>query len=194
MKYFKLESISNPEYISKINEEDIDSIRELYKMNNIIRIKDYDYLFEHNIINNAYKFYYNKKFNNIKKQDNTYIGVAEGTNPYNVLIEFDENHIIKKSTCTCPYYIDTKENCKHIYALLLELINKNTRDKLKNMIKKELNNIVDIEYPNYINNIKNRYLNEDNTDKLMIYYNDLIDIKEEVKPIKRKNGTLIVKL
>ena len=104
-------------------------------------------------------FYYKKTFSDFKKYVNKYTVVANGTNQYNVLIEYDDNN--------------------------------NTN----------------------LNIIKNKYKYETNTDTLLLYYEAIKDIRRiinninkgigknlagsiyyDIKHIKRKNGTIKVKL
>ena len=217
MNYFKVDNKNLKEYDIRIDEV---KLKESYKNNNLIRLYDYDNLFKDNIRHNGYDFYYKKTFSDFFKDGNKYTAIANGTNQYNVLIEFDDGNQMKTSSCTCPYYLENNENCKHIYALIIEISNKYTRSKLINMIQKELNDIkkykndLNIDcYISIINDVEEKYKFEINTDYLLKYYERIKDINRilknieegfdkkiagsvyfNIKPIKRKNGTIKINL
>lgn len=80
----------------------------------------YDDLFEIQIRRRGETYFSEKKIRNVKQDGNLYTCQADGTDVYNVSLEFDNSNRIIHSSCTCPYYADKQKNCKHIYALLIK--------------------------------------------------------------------------
>ncbi len=101
----------------------------------------YDNLFEIQIRRRGETYYSEKKIKNIRQDGNLYTCQADGTDIYDVLLEFDDNNKIINSHCTCPYYTDKKKNCKHIYALLINAKCEENPLKILNEITKYSNNL-----------------------------------------------------
>lgn len=104
----------------------------------------YDDLFEIQIRRRGETYYSEKKIRNVKQEGNLYTCQADGTDVYDVSLEFDSNNKIIHSSCTCPYYMDKKKNCKHIYALLINAKCEENLVKILDEISKYSNNLSDM--------------------------------------------------
>ena len=80
----------------------------------------YDYLFSNIIKSRGVGYHLIERVKDIHKSNNKVFSIVEGTKPYNVSIEFDNDNI-KDVHCECIYHKDTDKYCKHVYALLLSL-------------------------------------------------------------------------
>lgn len=80
----------------------------------------YDHLFLDNIRERGLIYYRFNKINNYCENDNQCNCNIIGANNYNVTLEINDGDIT--GSCTCPYYLDNNDNCKHIYALLLKYL------------------------------------------------------------------------
>ena len=111
----------------------------------------YDYLFSNIIKSRGVGYHLIDRVKDIHKSNNKVFALVEGTKPYNVSIEFD-NDIIKDVHCECIYHKDTDKYCKHVYALLLSLKMIYEKEKLIRIykinyekictIKKEINKVL----------------------------------------------------
>lgn len=111
----------------------------------------YDYLFSNIIKSRGVGYHLIDRVKDIHKSNNKVFAIVEGTKPYNVSIEFD-NENIKDVHCECIYHKDTDKYCKHVYALLLSLKMIYEKEKLIRIykinyekicaIKKEINKVL----------------------------------------------------
>lgn len=79
----------------------------------------YDNLFNEKIRQRGIEYYRKDKVEIIEESNSLVKALVQGTSNYNVEIKFDDNHKIISTQCSCPYYKDKKQNCKHIYATIL---------------------------------------------------------------------------
>ena len=128
--------------------------KELKEKLGLFDIDVYDNLFEPQIRTRGFSYFADNKLEKISGA-NKWTCVAKGTKDYNVMVAFDNDQITYTS-CSCPYYLEDKKNCKHIYALLLEAKSKpnipiikeamlNFSSNLKRMFKEEIKYINDYE-------------------------------------------------
>lgn len=156
---FKETSFTN----EKVNEN---FIKEKF---NLVDMSQYDKLFENKIIPRGISYYNQDKITNVVENENKYTCIANGTKDYTVKLTFDtnDNTILKKASCTCPYFSENNANCKHIYAALLKV---KCGDSIKTLIEESNNTIEAIKTmlnnaEKYINNhrFENKYHNEFNS-------------------------------
>ena len=107
---------------------------------NIFDKNIYDNLFPVQIRNRGEKYYLEDKIKYFKKNDNNYSCIVRGTKNYNVKLKIENNNIIS-SNCTCPYYSEEKQNCKHIYALLYKIKCSENKEKIISSINNQISNI-----------------------------------------------------
>ena len=116
---------------------------------------------------------------------------------------------IEEASCTCPYFADKNNNCKHIYALLYKVKCSNNKEVIINEIKQNLESIKKMiknsqdyidrnkshftsaaiqEHYNYTHyydwtfkNIESKMNNSTLEDTLLKYLEDLIRISSELK-------------
>ncbi|MBE6140950.1 MAG: SWIM zinc finger family protein [Firmicutes bacterium] len=127
----------------------------------------YNDLFDEEIISSGKKYYIERKLKNVIQKDNQCSCITSGSKSYKVSIKFDKKDInrIEATTCTCSNYSVKHINCKHIYALLLNV-------KCEENILKIITAITD-----YINKMTKMLDNTsnyifDNQNKLNISEND----------------------
>lgn len=112
----------------------------IIKESKIIDFSDYNILFDDFVIKRGNKLFKDNKIKQLKISNNKYSCTIEGTQVYKLFIEFDENNNINKMKCNCPYY-EKGNNCKHLYALLIETKLKDNYDKLIILKNKKLNKL-----------------------------------------------------
>ena len=95
-----------------------DIIKRILKDLKLNDLNKYNEEFDYNSIRKGMRLFENNKVGDIKRDDYKYSSTVEGTEIYNVEIEFTTFNNIKSMSCTCPYYKEG-HNCKHIYALIL---------------------------------------------------------------------------
>lgn len=88
---------------------------------NLLHIK-YKNLFAPQIIYRGDEYYRHGHITKCFKSNNNFFSKVIGTDDYTVRIELEEDNI--KMSCDCPY----GENCKHEYATLLAIDNKNYKE------------------------------------------------------------------
>lgn len=159
--------------------------------------------------NDAIKYY--------KNTDNRHTCTVKGNEDYKVSVTFKDNtDELEKVSCTCSYYADKNNYCKHIYALIYKIKCSGNKDKLINEIRENLNSIKTMinnsqnyidrnrshfsdlviqEYSRYIhaydwqfNNIESKLNNKTLEDTLIGYLEQLIHISSELK--EKINKTL----
>lgn len=81
----------------------------------------YDGLFRPLIRERGESYCSDGKIRDLKKTGTHYSCIVKGTADYNVELSFGDNDKIASMSCTCPYYTERKQNCKHIYALLYKV-------------------------------------------------------------------------
>ncbi len=81
----------------------------------------YDGLFRPLIRERGEAYCSDGKIRDLKKTGTHYSCIVKGTADYNVELSFGDNDKIASMSCTCPYYTERKQNCKHIYALLYKV-------------------------------------------------------------------------
>ncbi len=159
------------DYYSDLSDESLKQILNIFN-------KDYyDNLFPIQIRNRGESYYDDGRIKKIKHQENKYTCIVEGTTEYDVLIEFyGSTDTIKNMKCTCPYFADHNNNCKHIYALLYKIkCHQNKKEIIKeiqeniNGNKQMLNN-----FQIYLNKRKNVF-----TDKMLKRYYEYIHRYDE---------------
>lgn len=112
----------------------------IIKESKIVDFSDYNILFDELIIKRGDKLFKDNKIKQLKISNNKYSCTIEGTQIYKLSIEFDENDNINKMECSCPYY-EKSNNCKHLYALLIEAKLKDNYNKLIILKNKKLNKL-----------------------------------------------------
>lgn len=138
-------------------------IIEYLKLDNIDKYKEFD-------IETAIKgekIYQNNKIKNLNNENNKYKAIVQGTEDYNVEVEFDDNDKIKNMKCTCSYY-KKSNNCKHISAVVFATKLRPYYEKINNYIDKELE-LLKTKYKN--SNEKNKIIEN----KIKKIENDLIE-------------------
>lgn len=122
----------------RFNVSDINVIERL----NIFDKKKYNDLFPVQIRIRGENYYESGKIYNYKKSNNKYSCIIKGSHEYNVSISFKKgtDEIINAS-CTCPYFSDKNQKCKHIYALLYKIKCENNKEKIIKEIDSILNDI-----------------------------------------------------
>ena len=96
--------------------------------------KEHENDFNYQIRQRGLDYYHDNNVLNVFKDKNKYIAKVMGNdvNPYKVIIEVNEDDISYSCTCPCTF------NCKHEYAALLAISNKEYLElKLKETIKEE---------------------------------------------------------
>lgn len=87
-------------------------------------------------------YFENDKIKYYKNIDNKHTCIVKGNEDYKVSVTFKNNSDeIEKVNCTCPYYADKNNYCKHIYALIYKVKCGDNKDKLINEIRANLNSI-----------------------------------------------------
>ncbi len=106
----------------------------------VFDISVYDNYFQPQIRNRGEKYYLNNKISDFKQNENKYSCKVDGTEIYNTTVTFDKenDNIVESATCTCPYFEDKQEYCKHIYALIL----KAKGDKNNQILISEIQNYI----------------------------------------------------
>lgn len=135
--------------------EDVDS-RNIKEKLGLFDKSIYNDMFEIQIRRRGETYFSEKKIKNVRHNGNKYTCQADGTDTYNVSITFDENNNIVDTDCDCPYFKDKKDNCKHIYALLLKAKCEENPLKIIEEINNYYNNIDEMieKATNYISNNK----------------------------------------
>lgn len=102
-------------HVSQIQDSSIASSS--FKEEVIYKTK-YDDLFPEQIRNNGVDYYLNDKITNYRKLKTKCTCISKGTEDYKTEIFIDNNKEFKRARCTCPYFQDGENFCKHIYGLL----------------------------------------------------------------------------
>ena len=109
---------------------------------NIFDKSIYNEMFPIQIRSRGENYFEEGKIKYYKQTDNKYTCIVKGSEDYKVSILFDENSDeINEMNCTCPYYADKNNNCKHIYALLYKIKCSNNKEKIIEEIKEQLRGI-----------------------------------------------------
>lgn len=130
----------------------------IVKESKIVNFSNYNKLFDELIIKRGDKLFKDDKIKQLKISNHKYSCTIEGTQVYSLFIEFDEYDNINNMECSCPYY-EKGNNCKHLYALLIEAKLKDNYNKLiilKNKRLDEFKNQFKI-YKNYLIKNLNKY-------------------------------------
>lgn len=134
----------------------------------------YDGEFRPLIIDRGKYYYEHNKVINYKCNNNVIEAQVTGKNTYDVKLTLEGNKITSCS-CSCPYYEENNNKCKHMYATLLKCIYTDNQDKL---IKKTY------EDEDYILNKSFAYMK----------YNQIIEeMKDTLKKLKRYSFSIIDK-
>ncbi len=113
-KYIKQEDILTEKDINKIEHRDMTK---------------YDAMFEAKIKERGLQYYLKGKVEKITEENNEYTFSVNGTEEYTVNIAIKDSNEIAEMKCTCPYSNKAPNNCKHMYAALLELhLNQGTKE------------------------------------------------------------------
>ena len=145
--------------------------RTIKKDLNIFDKSIYDNQFSPQIRVRGERYFDQNKIINYTYNNNYYNCIVTGTSNYNTSITLDENNNITNMNCTCPYYQDKNNNCKHIYALLYKIKCSNNKTIIKKEIEKyniNIEKLVTKSY-NYITNNKSKYENI-NVSNIYTYY------------------------
>lgn len=140
---------------------------------NIFDKSIYDNQFSPQIRARGERYFDQNKITNYESNNNNYNCIITGTNNYKTSLTLDQNNNITNMNCTCPYYQDKNNNCKHIYALLYKIKCSNNKKIIKKEIEKYNQNIeklVTKAYNHMLNN-STKYKDKDIT-KVYYYYND----------------------
>lgn len=158
------------------------SINNIKKKLNLNNIDSYNKFFKPEIITKGDKLFKSNKIKNYKKCNNDYSCVISGTDNYDVFISYDKSDNIKSMSCTCPYF-KKGNNCKHIYALIIESKLKESYKKLVKyekqsfkIYKKEFN------YFKYYFSKNISYYSEEDINKI----NNLIDLYKNDRIVRFK--------
>ena len=122
--------------------------KEYIKKYNLIDFMKYDSYFNIEIRIRGDRVYKNNKIKDYSYDKNIASCKIEGTEIYDVSIEFDNKNNIINTHCTCPY-CEKGNNCKHMYALLIKSKLEDNYEKLVNIQKKSFE-----EYLNIFKNCK----------------------------------------
>ena len=100
-------------------------------------LKDYDKDFNYEIRKRGSEYYYSNNVISVFKCQNKYIAkvMGNGLKPYNVVLEVKDSGIDYNCSCPCTF------NCKHEYATLMAISNKDYSEiELKEKIKEQDSN------------------------------------------------------
>ena len=129
---------------------------EIMKQYKITDFEKYNENFDIEIIIRGDNLYKEDKISNLKIIDNKYSCKIQGTEKYNLSIEFDQDNNIQNMKCSCPYF-EKGNNCKHLYALLIEA---KLKDNYPILIK--LRNDKFLEFKNNFNSYKKYFYKNTN--------------------------------
>ena len=92
---------------------------------------DIDKLFSYQIVQRGKKYYEESKIKFLEKIDDRYFAIVEGTEKYLTIIKYNEEKKTMQVYCSCPceFY------CKHMYAVILAIRNKEFNRFYKIMYK-----------------------------------------------------------
>lgn len=170
----------------------------------------YNDLFPIQIRSRGENYYETDKIKYFKENGQKYSCVVRGTEDYKVSLSFKDNcDELDEVNCTCPYFSDKNNYCKHIYALLYKVKCSNNKEVLISEIKKNLDGTKNMisksqeyinknrihfsdsvlrEYTNYINSydykfniIEGKLTNSTLEDTLLKYLEELIYITSDLK-------------
>ena len=177
---------------------------------NIFDKSIYDEMFPIQIRSRGENYFEGDKIKYYKQTDDKYTCIVKGSEDYKVSILFNENsNEIKEMNCTCPYYAEKENNCKHIYALLYKIKCSNNKEIIISEIKEQLKGIREMinktqqyinlnnsnfstnvinDYNSYIhsydykyNIIENKLTNVTLEDTLIKYLEELVYISSDLK-------------
>ena len=129
---------------------------EIMRQYKITDFEKYNENFDIEIIIRGDNLYKEDKISNLKIIDNKYSCKIQGTEKYNLSIEFDQDNNIQNMKCSCPYF-EKGNNCKHLYALLIEA---KLKDNYPILIK--LRNDKFLEFKNNFNSYKKYFYKNTN--------------------------------
>lgn len=98
----------------------------------------YDGLFRPLIRERGEAYCSDGKIRDLKETGTHYSCIVKGTADYNVELSFGDNDKIVSMSCTCPYYTERKQNCKHIYALLYKVKCGENKQKIIEEINRQI--------------------------------------------------------
>lgn len=139
----------------------------------------YDDYFKPQIRNRGEKYYLDNKIFDFKQEENRFSCKVNGTENYDTTIIFNKENdsIIESATCSCPYFKDKQDYCKHIYALTLKAKGDKNNQIIITEIKNYMNGIKDA-LNNANDYIKNNALSfEDNSRNSYFEYANNTSIK-----------------
>lgn len=101
--------------------------------------EDINNLFDKNMIVRGINYFNNGVIDNLKESNNVYYSTLKNIDNYHIKIELNDKNEIKTMHCDCPY----EGNCKHEYAVILKIKEKNYKNniELEKLDKDELYNI-----------------------------------------------------
>lgn len=82
-------------------------------------MKNWEYMFDPEILERGLSYYYTKLVSSIEKTDQGYHAVVQGTKAYEVDITMDGDSV-KEMHCSCPY-ARRGARCKHMVAVLYQV-------------------------------------------------------------------------
>lgn len=129
-------------------------------------LEEYEYDFPYQIRKRGRDYYEDGKVLRCIKADKHYKARVKGsrTEPYNVIVDAEDPYYIDYS-CDCPY----ESPCKHIYATLIAISEKNYEIvELKDIIKEEKYNFMDIIKQIPGEELKTYLLSEEGKNKVII--------------------------
>lgn len=144
---------------------------------------DWEHLFREIILDRGYDYYLSGAIKNMKISDHQIQAIVEGSDDYEVEINFHNNHITDMY-CSCPYAEDG-HNCKHMAAVLYKWEeDENFTIQDQDFIYDEANNVEDV-----INQATNEQIHDflldilDKDERLFIKFKTLVAPSLDVKDI-----------
>lgn len=98
-------------------------------------------MFLSRVLSMGFDYYLEDKVLDVKMDDDRCTAVVQGSENYNVEVEFDGDEVVDMD-CDCPYAEDG-DYCKHEAALLYYLESTNARDKKPDTPSEEIKRIID---------------------------------------------------
>lgn len=144
--------------------------------------EDIDSVFDKNMIVRGIAYFNKGIVDNLKIDNNTYYSTLKNIDNYHIKIELNDKNNIKSMHCDCPY----EGNCKHEYAVILKIKERNYRNKTEEIESNKIDsyNIMIEEIDLVINVIKD--INKIKWKRLKIsdeYKQELIDSGFDINSI-----------
>lgn len=95
--------------------------------------EDINNLFDKNMITRGIAYFNKGIVDNLIENNNIYYSTLKNIDNYHIRIELNDNNEIKSMHCDCPY----EGNCKHEYAVILKIKEKNYKNNLNKVNNEE---------------------------------------------------------